>query len=57
MLMVKITSMPASHIGKYSLKRDLKDPYVHQGLLKWLKPSICSVAVLITILYPSYYRM
>lgn len=55
MLMVKTTSMSASHIGKYSLKRDLKD--IQQGLLTWLKPSICSVAVLITILHPSSYRM
>lgn len=31
--------MPASEVGKYTQKGDLRDPYLQQGLLKWLKPS------------------
>ena len=57
MLMVKATAMPAGQVGKYTLKGDLRDPYLQQGLLKWLKPGICSVAISITALHPSYYKM
>ena len=57
MLMVKATAMPAKQGGKYTLKGDLRNPYLQQGLLKRLKPSICSVAISITVLHPSYYKM
>lgn len=55
--MVKVTAIPSRQVDQCALKRDLRDSYIHQGLLKWLKPSTGSVAISITVLHLSYYKI